>query len=533
MDSPPTTKELAADAADSLKLDAETVESWMGNYEIDEYVVIDRYWIDPPFTYAEIQYNEEMDDHQYVIHDPDFNEDTTTAAGTVEDLLQVDFTAIDDGDYPDLAQLIRATSAVSERLNQVTLSEAYEIAHTLKHKVNPLGKLREMVADPFIASIDSSGKQAKIHVYHRKHGDMMSKIEYSEGEIQQLIDAVSEKTTEELGTREMTVNLDKKTVFTCQRKEIADTTSFSIHVYDRGNVSPVALVQSGVFSASQMAYLWEMMLHNANIAVIGGTAAGKSVVLNALANFIPFKTHIASIEDISEIELNHPYWTQMIASEEIGTPELIEKAVRARAEHIILDELRGGKEGEMLFEAATTNHPILFSMHANSPKECIVRLTTAPLKIPETHIAELDVTISLSEYIRDGENTRRCDEITELTRDLDVSSDNLISQTPISTWSAETEHTPLDIQNSSMIEEIAGTQLLEIGDVENRIQTRREILEYMADHDYTDPSDITAIVENFIAVADPKSNNLNSNVGAWVTESISDATNETSVTTTE
>jgi flagellar protein FlaI len=128
--------------------------------------------------------------------------------------------------------------------------------------------------------------------------------------------------------------------------------------------------------------------------VIGGTAAGKTSTLNALAFFIPPDAKIVSIEDTRELSLYQKNWIPMVTREAPGTlsidmHELVRQAVRQRPECIIVGEVRG-KEAMAMFQALSIGHTAYCTMHAGTIQEAILRLESDPMNVPHTMISALD-----------------------------------------------------------------------------------------------------------------------------------------------
>jgi type IV secretion system protein VirB11 len=110
-----------------------------------------------------------------------------------------------------------------------------------------------------------------------------------------------------------------------------------------------------------------------NIVVCGGTATGKTTVVNALIKEIPRDERLVLIEDAAELFLEHPNAVGMIAVKgELGearvtVDDLLQASLRMRPDRIIIGELRG-KEALTFVRAANSGHPgSLTTVHADSP----------------------------------------------------------------------------------------------------------------------------------------------------------------------
>jgi len=84
--------------------------------------------------------------------------------------------------------------------------------------------------------------------------------------------------------------------------------TFTIRKFREIPWTPIELIRLGSVNPEIFAYLWLAVEFRKNIIIIGGTASGKTTMLNAISMFIPPNARIVSIEDTREIKLYHPNW---------------------------------------------------------------------------------------------------------------------------------------------------------------------------------------------------------------------------------
>ncbi len=173
-----------------------------------------------------------------------------------------------------------------------------------------------------------------------------------------------------------------------------------------------------------------------NIAVSGGTGSGKTTLLNALSCKILHSERVITIEDSAELRfLEHPHVVRLEARPKIseGTGEitirdLVINALRMRPDRIVVGECRGAEALDMLQAMNTGHDGSLTTLHANSPKETITRLSTMvryaaelPVDVIENYIASaIDIVVQTARgfdgnrYISDvvsfvyDENNKTC-----------------------------------------------------------------------------------------------------------------------------
>jgi len=120
-----------------------------------------------------------------------------------------------------------------------------------------------------------------------------------------------------------------------------------------------------------------------NILISGGTGTGKTTLLNVLSRFIPSNERIVTIEDSAELQLKQEHVVRLETKPsniegkgEVTQRDLVRNSLRMRPDRIIVGEVRGGEVLDM-FQAMNTGHDgSLSSIHANSPRDALMRLET-------------------------------------------------------------------------------------------------------------------------------------------------------------
>jgi len=109
------------------------------------------------------------------------------------------------------------------------------------------------------------------------------------------------------------------------------------------------------------------------IVVSGGTASGKTTLLNALVKEIPRTERLVAIEDTPEVRLDHPNALGLVAvrgelgEARVDADALLTAALRLRPDRILLGELRG-REAFAFLRAVNSGHPgSITTIHADTP----------------------------------------------------------------------------------------------------------------------------------------------------------------------
>ena len=183
------------------------------------------------------------------------------------------------------------------------------------------------------------------------------------------------------------------------------------------------LMEHNTISPSSASLIWLAVQYELSILIAGGTAAGKTSTLNAIANFFPPNNRIISIEDTREIRLpRFLHWVPMITRQpntegkgEVSMLDLLVNSLRMRPDRIIVGEIRRQREAEVLFEAIHTGHSVYATVHANNASETITRLTNPPINIPKAMIPAISLIVVQWRNRRTG--IRRTFQIAEVLPD--------------------------------------------------------------------------------------------------------------------
>ena len=181
-----------------------------------------------------------------------------------------------------------------------------------------------------------------------------------------------------------------------------------------------------------------------NLAVSGGTGSGKTTLLNALSCKIDKGERIITIEDSAELRFHeHPHVVRLEARPknaegvgEVTIRDLVINSLRMRPDRIVVGECRGAEALDMLQAMNTGHDGSLTTLHANSPADAILRLSTMvryagdlPIDVIEAQIASaLDCIIQTS---RASDGHRFVSEVVEVVFD---SQARTVRLNPLFTW---------------------------------------------------------------------------------------------------
>lgn len=182
-------------------------------------------------------------------------------------------------------------------------------------------------------------------------------------------------------------------------------------------------------------FLKAAVLARLNVLISGGTGSGKTSTLNALAQMIPPDERLITIEDIAELQIQHPNLVSLEARPpniegkgEVTIRTLVANALRMRPDRIIVGEVRRGEAFDMLQAMSTGHEGSLTTIHANSAEDALHRLEAMILmaglrmEVPviRDHISRAIEIIVHQERLMDGR--RKILAISEVVRSKENSS---------------------------------------------------------------------------------------------------------------
>jgi len=188
------------------------------------------------------------------------------------------------------------------------------------------------------------------------------------------------------------------------------------------------LIAFGSVTAQLMELMRGVVQARLNVLISGGTGAGKTTFLNVLSNFIPNDERIVTIEDAAELQLKQDHLVRLETRPaniegkgRVTQRELMINSLRMRPDRIVVGEVRGAEALDMLQAMNTGHDGSLTTVHANSPRDALMRIETmvamTGLDIPQRAVRQqiasaLDVVVQIA---RLSDGRRRLVSLHEIT----------------------------------------------------------------------------------------------------------------------
>ncbi len=284
--------------------------------------------------------------------------------------------------------------------------------------------------------------------------------------------------------------------------------SFSIRRFREEPFSIIDLIEMGTINEEMAAYFWLLIENRMTIAVIGGTGAGKTSTLNALASLVKPSMKIVTVEEIPEMNLPHINWVQLVSREsyglgtfktgEVSLYDLVKTSLRYRPDYIVVGEIRG-EEAFVLFQALATGHGGLTTLHGENLAYAVKRLTSRPMNVAEAYVPLLNVA-PLIERVRlrnaSGGTTfgRRIKSLIEI---IDYEKYQSISK-----WDPLTDSFSVDLPDSFLLKRIAESQALTLSDVLSEAQNRQNFLHDLRVRGLRNNKELAKEITNYYAKLD-------------------------------
>ena len=362
-----------------------------------------------------------------------------------------------------------------------------------------LGNIEILLKDNYLEEIVINNANELACVYHRKYGWLKTNIRISdENRIRYYSTIIGRDVGKEITTLNPLMDAHLKT---------GDRVNATLSpISSKGNtltirkfaVKPWTItdfLKEKTISYEAAAFIWMAVQNELSVIIAGGTASGKTSMLNVVANFFPPNQRVISLEDTRELMLpNILHWVPLetrLPNPEgkggISMLDLVVNSLRMRPDRILVGEIRRKQEAEVLFEAMHTGHSVYGTLHANNIRETINRLTQPPIGLPKQILSAL--SLIAVQHINRRNGKRRTLQIGEVMHNGDAKP---IMQLDI------VKDTLEKISDPTAIFE---TLKLYIGlskeDVEKDISEKIGILKWMVRNNITDINKIGTIMSRY------------------------------------
>ncbi|MGQ4554672.1 ATPase, T2SS/T4P/T4SS family [Halobellus sp. GM3] len=470
--------------------------------------VVDRYWVNAPYAYVVITYDDEDSEHYYYAVEPELDEFEIELLDRIRVDIRDPLLYRTDRE-PTAEETLRGElrTLLEQYGVEVPVRSFHALLYYLLRDFRGFGRIDPLMHDPHIEDISCDGYDLPIFVYHDDYTDVETNVAFGPDALDDFVIRLAQESGRHVSVGDPVVGTtlpDGSRVELALGEEVTPRGSaFTIRKYAEEPFTPVDLVKYGTFSVEEMAYLWLCIENNKSLIFAGGTASGKTTSMNAVSMFIPPRSKVLTIEDTRELALYHDNWLASVTRERLheGTDidmyDLLRSALRHRPEFIIVGEVRGN-EAVTLFQAMNTGHTTFSTMHADSIETVINRLENEPINVPRAMVQSLDLLCVQTLTRVEGERVRRSKtigevgEIDQRTGELDYSR--------AFRWIPDSD--TFERSDSNLLEEIQRERGWSRTKLKQEMRRRERFLRILVDLDTTDYRKFTALVNEYYANPD-------------------------------
>lgn len=207
-----------------------------------------------------------------------------------------------------------------------------------------------------------------------------------------------------------------------------DGSALSIRRFRKNPITAAQMIEYGTLNREILVLLEIAIKTRLNVLISGGTGSGKTTILNMLSQYIPENERIVTIEDAAELQLRQPHVVRLETRPanieglgQVSQRDLFRNCLRMRPDRIIVGEVRGGEALDMLQAMNTGHDGSLTTVHANTPRDALMRIETmilmgsTNLTQEATHRQIASAIHLIVQIKRFSDGVRRISSISEIT----------------------------------------------------------------------------------------------------------------------
>lgn len=480
---------------------------------VPNYEEVERYWVDRPYAFVVILYNEDENDRIYHVCEPKLTPFENLFLNEMKSRLQdaLMTTRFEEGTSKEEVITQKLNEIILDYDIKITTPSYYKIRYYIVRDFVKVDKLTPLMSDSMIEDVSCNGWNSPIFLYHKNYQNIQTNVVFAEDDLTAFVIRLAQRAGKHISVANPLVDATmpdgSRIQMTLGDEVTTKGTTFTIRKFKDVPATPVDLIKWNAFSSQMMAYLWLCIENNKSLIFSGGTASGKTTSLNAVSLFIPPKAKVISLEDTRELQLPHKNWIPGLTRESftpdgtgsIDMYELLRAALRQRPEYLLVGEVRG-KEALTLFQAMSTGHTTYSTMHADSIDRVIHRLENPPISVPRTMIEALDiVSVQAQTYTAAGKRVRRCIALVEISEIDPVTK--ILKTVDIFKWDPSTDTFP-EVGISQSLEEIRLRRAWSPQELQRQLRQRQRVLEYLVENKINDFKSVATMIHTFQARPD-------------------------------
>ncbi|HEY4699784.1 MAG TPA: type II/IV secretion system ATPase subunit [Nitrososphaerales archaeon] len=384
-----------------------------------------------------------------------------------------------------------------------------KILYYIERDLIGFGPIHAMMLDPNIEDISANGVNLPFYIWHRKYESLPTNLFVTEKEtLDNLIVKLAHLSGKHISTAFPVLDAmlpGKHRIATTYKEEVSPKGStFSIRKFKEEPFSVVDLIKLGTINETLAAYFWMLLENRTTVVVIGGTGAGKTSTLNALASLAKPSMKIVTVEEIPELNLPRDNWVQLVSRESYGLGsvktgevtlfQLVKTSLRYRPDYLVIGEVRG-EEAFVLFQAMATGHGGMCTLHAENLDYAIKRLRSSPMNVAETYIPLMNVA-AIVERVQLPKKSlaglsfgRRMRNVFEI-EDFDVYH-------PIAEWDPINDVLNTNLDGSIMLRHIGEKTGKSFAEIIVEVKRRATVIQWLRETDVSESHEVVRVIAQY------------------------------------
>ena len=400
--------------------------------KFDDKTKIDvRYMVIAPYVSVHIYYDANLGEVIYDLEEPMLSKEDKENLDRIEaamrEVVNVNMTGDDNSVEALLDYIDKTAKLIISELGMKISEETYDkIFYYLYRNFVGLNEIEPMMKDYFIEDVECNGMGENMYIVHRVFRNIKTTTKFNDMEkLSSFVEKLAQKTGRYISYANPILDgslPDGSRVNATYTQDISSKgPTFTIRKFTKTPWTPTQLVGFHTLSPEMLAYFWMVLQYQSNLMIVGGTASGKTTLLNALAFFIPQENRVVSIEDTRELNLPRENWLPSVvrsgvSSAGVGNVDmfsLLKASFRQNPDYVIVGEVRG-EEASVLFQGMASGHASISTMHGDSVDSITRRLMTPPINLSPMLVNGLDVMAIMTHAVVEGKETRRLREVVEV-----------------------------------------------------------------------------------------------------------------------